>query len=136
MENLFSKEGFVSTILEKRTVLVRWELLFNAQAIYDSCQAQLKAVQEGKADSIILDISHAEGTPPMECQEWFGTTLFPAFSAVKGFKAIVNVLPEGAITKMGAKKWKKTAESGTFDFEFFETESVEIAKELLNSLSA
>lgn len=134
MRELYSKEGFVSTVLANKVITVTWEKLFNAQTIYDSCNAQLEAVQNGDAEAIILDIQHAEGTPPMECQDWFGSTLFPGFAKNPNFKGIVNVMPEGIITKMGANKWKKTAESGMFGFSIFETDSVAAAQELVSNL--
>ena len=127
---LYAKAGFVSTLLEGKVIHVIWEKLFDAQTIYDSCEAQLKAVKAGEAEVVIIDISNAKGTPPQECQDWFGNTLFPAFSENKSFKGLINVLPKEVFAKLGADRWKKTAESGAFGFSIYESDSPESAKNL------
>ena len=133
-KDIYSKEGVVSTTLENKVIHVKWDKLFEAQTIYESCEAQLKAVQNNEAKAVIIDISNAKGTPPMECQEWFGSTLFPGFAKNPQFKGLVNVLPKELFAKMGADRWKKTAQSGSFGFDVYESDSVDAAKQLVATL--
>ncbi len=132
--NIYSKDGVVETTIDGSTIHVKWMKLYDAQTIYDSCNAQLELVKKGEANVIIIDLMTADGTPPQECQEWFGTVLFPGYKDSPDFKGLINVLPSNAITKMGANRWKRTAQSDQFGFEVFETDSIESAKELASSL--
>ena len=133
-KHIYDKDGFVQTIIKGDAIHVIWEKLFNAQVIYDSCEAQMKAVKEHKLKAVIIDMVDARGTPPQECQKWFGEVLFPSFKSNPSFKGLINVLPENAITKMGANSWKQTATAEEFGFKVFETASSETAFELLKEL--
>lgn len=133
MKDIYSKEGFVKTYLEGRIISVIWEKLYDADEIYASCKPQLELVKNNKADVIIIDVSNASGTPPVECQEWFGNVLFPGYSENPNFKALINVIPKSSVTKMGANRWKKTAENN-FGFSVYETDSLEVAKSLAKTL--
>lgn len=131
---IYTKEGFVKTYVDGDTIHVIWEKLFNADAIYDSCKAQMAAVKEHQLKAVIIDMTDARGTPPQECQTWFGEVLFPNFKSNPSFKGLVNVLPDNAITKMGANNWKQTATSDQFGFAVFETNSIDTAKTLVEDM--
>ena len=137
MKEIYSKEGVVQTYLEGNIIKVIWDVLHNKEALYESCNAQLEIVQNQPIAVIIIDISHAKGTPPMEVQKWFGEVLFPGYKKSSHFKGLINILPSSAITKMGANHWKKTAESKQFGFLVFETDSMQnaekLAKEIIES---
>jgi hypothetical protein len=81
--------------------------LHNADAIYDSCGAQMEAVQKEDIQLVIIDMLNVKGTPTMECHKWFGDVLLPGFNKNPNFKGLINVLSASAITKMGANHWKK-----------------------------
>ena len=137
MRDIYSKEGIVSTYVDGKIIKVIWDVLSNKKALYESCEEQLKVVKEGDIEVIIVDVSHATGTPPMEVQEWFGEVLFPGYKTCPQFKGLVNILPASAITKMGAKRWKEQAESAQFGFKVYETDSMEsaekAAEDMMNS---
>tara|TARA_Y100001949_G_C15891396_1_gene288325 strand:- start:72 stop:482 length:411 start_codon:yes stop_codon:yes gene_type:complete len=133
-KDIYHIEGVVKTILEGKIIHVIWEKLYKPENIYGSCEAQLKEVKAGNAEIVIIDMLNAAGTPPTECQTWFGDVLFPGFRLNPNFKGLINVLPESAIIKMGANRWKKTAASNDMGFEVYETNSSDSAKELANSL--
>ncbi len=135
MEDIYSKEGIVKTFVDGNTIKAVWEVLSNKEALYESCKAQLKLVQEGQVQVIIVDVSNASGTPPMEVQQWFGEELFPGYKQSPSFKGLINILPKKAITKMGAKHWKKTAESEQFGFTVYETDSMEAAEKLAGEMA-
>lgn len=130
MENIYSKEGVVQTYVDGKVIKVVWDVLSNKDALYESCKAQLELVRKGKIQVIVVDVSHATGTPPMEVQHWFGAELFPGYKESPEFKGLINILPSRAITKMGAKHWKKTAEFGQFGFNVYETDSMQSAEKL------
>jgi len=134
MQDIYTKEGIVKTYAEGKVITVIWDVLSNKEALYASCKAQLKIVKQGEIGVIIIDISNATGTPPMEVQEWFGEVLFPGYKESPNFKGLVNILPTSAITKMGAKHWKKTAESDQFGFLVYETDSMESATKLAEEI--
>lgn len=136
MQNIYSREGIVDTYYEGKVITVIWEVLFNKDALYESCLAQLEVVKKEKIEVIIIDISHAKGTPPMEVQKWFGEVLFPGYKAVPSFKGLINVVPTSAITKMGAKHWNKTAQSDQFGFNVYEADSLDAAKNLAEEVMA
>lgn len=130
MKDIYSKDGIVQTFQEGNIIKVIWSKLHEKESLYASCEAQLKAVKTDGIEVIIIDISNASGTPPMEVQQWFGEVLFPGFSSSPDFKGLINILPQSAVTKMGAKHWKKTAESDQFGFMMFETDSMINAENL------
>lgn len=94
----------------------------------------MEAVKSKRLKAVIIDMTNARGTPPQECQKWFGEVLFPGFKSNPSFKGLVNVLPENAITQMGASSWKQTATSDQFGFAVFETNSIEVAKDLVKDM--
>lgn len=128
-QDIYTKEGIVQTYSEGNVIKVIWDSLSDKDSLYESCNAQLDTIRQGKIEVIIIDISHATGTPPMEVQQWFGDVLFPGYKECPQFKGLINILPSGAITKMGAKHWKKTA-SDQFGFLVYETDSMEAAEQL------
>ena len=134
MEDIYSKDGIVKTFVDGEIIKVIWDVLSNKEALYDSCKAQLELVKQDKVQAIIVDVSKATGTPPMEVQQWFGEVLFPGYKESPKFKGLINVLPSSAITKMGAKHWKKTAESEQFGFTVYETDSMESAEKLAQEM--
>ncbi len=133
-QNIYSVDGVVDTIKDGNVIHVKWKVLYNAEAIYESCNAQMKAVQNEGVELIIIDMMDAKGTPPTECQSWFGEVLFPGFNQNPDFKGLVNVLPESAITKMGAKRWKQTATTRQVGIDVYETDSMDGAKKLATEL--
>ena len=134
MKDIYTEEGVVKTYIEGKVITVIWDSLSNKNALYNSCKAQLEIVKKGDADVIIIDISNALGTPPMEVQQWFGEVLFPGYKSSPSFRGLINILPNSTITKMGANHWKKTAESDQFGFLVYETESIDAAKLLAEKM--
>ncbi len=134
--NIYTKPDIVDTHVKGNTIHVIWYLLSEKESLISSCTAQLKEVQKGIVDVIIIDMTQARGTPPMEVQKWFGEVLFPGFKANKQFKGLINILPSSAITKLGAKHWKKVAESDQFGFSVFETDSLQSAEKLAEEMRA
>ncbi|NQZ78554.1 MAG: hypothetical protein HRT61_20940 [Ekhidna sp.] len=134
MKDIYTKEGIVKTYSEGKVIKVIWDVLSNKDALYESCKAQLDVVKEDEIEVIIIDVSNATGTPPMEVQQWFGEVLFPGYKACPSFKGLINILPKSAITKMGANHWKKTAESETFGFTVYESDSMENAEALAKEM--
>lgn len=134
-KDIYSKENYVKTLVDGKVIHAAWENLSNAEVIYASCNEQIKSVQNDGCNVVIIDVLASKTTPPMECQNWFGEVLFPAFLKNSDFKALINVLPTtSAITKMGANRWKKTVEKADLGFDIYETNTVEEAKELAASL--
>ena len=134
MKDIYTKEGIVKTYSEGKVIKVIWDVLSNKDALYESCKAQLDVVKEDEIEVIIIDVSNATGTPPMEVQQWFGEVLFPGYKACPSFKGLINILPKSAITKMGANHWKKTADSETFGFTVYESDSMENAEALAKEM--
>lgn len=136
MKDLYSVDGIVQTYSEGKVIKVIWEYLSNKEHLYASCKAQIEEVKAQGLEVVIIDISKAVGTPPLEVQKWFGEVLFPGFKENASFKGLINIIPTSTITKMGAKKWKKTAESDQIGFLVYETDSMEsadkLAKEMMN----
>lgn len=134
MKDIYTKEGIVKTYSEGKIIKVIWDVLHNKEALYGSCEAQLEVVKNEGIEVIIIDLSHAKGTPPMEVQKWFGEVLFPGYKACPSFKGLINILPASVVTKMGANHWKKTAESDQFGFLVYETNSMEDAENLAKEM--
>lgn len=134
MKNIYSRQGIVDTYVDEQVIKVIWKQLSNKETLYESCSAQLEFVQQGYIQVIIIDISMAEGTPPMEIQKWFANVLFPGFKACPQFKGLINVLPSKSIPKMGAKRWKQVAESDVFGFIVYETEEMAVAEEIAKDM--
>ena len=72
----------------------------------------------------------------MEVQKWFGEVLFPGYKSHPGFKGLINILPQSAITKMGANHWKKTAQGDQFGFTVYDTDSMQNAEKLALEMMA
>ena len=136
MKDIYTKEGVVKTYSEGKVIKVIWDVLHNKEALYGSCEAQLEVVKKEQIAVIIVDVSNAKGTPPMEVQKWFGEVLFPGYKACPSFKGLINIIPKSAITKMGASHWKKTAESDQFGFMVYETDTMESAEKLAEEMMA
>lgn len=134
MKNIYSKQGIVDTYVDGPVIKVFWKILSNKESLYESCKAQLESVQQGHIQVIIIDVSEAQGTPPMEVQEWFENVLFPGYKACPQFKGLINILPTKTITKMGAKRWKEVAESDQFGFVVYETEEMSVADEVAKDM--
>ena len=134
MKDIYTKEGIVKTYSEGKIIKVIWDVLHNKEALYGSCEAQLEVVGNEGIEVIIIDLSHAKGTPPMEVQKWLGEVLFPGYKACPSFKGLINILPASVVTKMGANHWKKTAESDQFGFLVYETNSMEDAENLAKEM--
>lgn len=133
--DIYTKENYVKTLVKGKVVHAIWENLSNAEVIYESCNAQIKVVQNEGCDVVIIDMLESKTTPPMECQKWFGEVLFPAFLKNSNFKALINVMPKSSIiTKMGANHWKKTVEKADFGFDIYETNTAEDAMKLAETL--
>ncbi len=131
MKDIYSREGVVTTYVDGKVIKASWDTLANKDALYGSCKQQLAEIEKGEVEFIIVDISHAVGTPPMEVQQWFGEVLFPGYKACAQFKGLINVLSKSAIPKMGAKHWKRTAEAEQFGFMVFEADSMDAAEKLV-----
>ncbi len=128
MSIVYEKPGYVKTEVDSslKAVIVYWENLYDGQIVKESCLAQLEQVKAGKVNKVIVESSKADGVPPQDVQEWFGKELFPQFNA-NGVKAIITVVPESALTKLAAKRWKNTG--SPFGFDMLEVDSLETAIE-------
>ena len=130
MQTIYQKEDVVHTFVDHKIIKVIWHKLSVKQAVYDSCLAQLQEVRKGKVEVIIIDISHAKGTHPMEVHEWLREVLFPGYSGCPQFKGMVIIPSTSTITQMGTKRWKEVAESDQFGFKVYETDSLFSAENL------
>ena len=134
MNDIYTRDGIVKTYYEGKVIKVIWDVLSNKNALYESCKAQLEVVKTRQIEVIIIDVSQAKGTPPMEVQQWFAEVLFPGYKACPSFKGLINILPKSVITKMGANHWKKTAESDAFGFLVLETDSMKNAENIASDI--
>lgn len=130
---IYEKEGYVKAIVKGSIVYVMWEKLFNAQTIYDCIGAQMEVVKQGGIKSVIVDLTKAQGTPPQECQKWFAEEVFTRFEGDSEFKGFINITPQNAITKMGAKSWKEKANSDQVQ-KAYEVSSLDEALKLVDEL--
>ncbi len=130
MIDIYSKEGIVKAYYKGKVIKAIWNILSNKDALYETCKAVLEVVKNEQIEVIIIDVSQARGTPPMEVQKWFAEFLYPEYKTCPSFKGLINILPKSTITKMGANHWKKTAESDAFGFLVLETDSMKNAEHL------
>ena len=131
MEMFYEVSGVVRTYMENSNIIVvEWDNLFDNEVIKKSCLEQLEKAKKG-AKVLIIETSKAKGVPSQETQEWFASTLFPAFEQA-GLKAMITVVPESALTKMASKSWIKRASD--FSFDSYDAASLEEAKNLAASI--
>lgn len=135
MKEIYNKPGIGSLSHEGDKLIATWQVLHNKEALYESCKLQLELVVKDEARIIVLDMQHATGTPPQEVQSWFQNELFPNYKKNANFLGIINILPNSIIGKMGIKSWKQAAESDTFGFKIFDTDSIENARKLAQELT-
>lgn len=134
MKEQLYKEPDITTCIydtEKNSVVVKWHKLSGHDHLRPCLEAQMKCVKEKGAKFVVVDVSSAQGTPTQEDQDWFGTKVFPFFDK-QGLKALITILPQSALTKLGAKTWQKT--SIGFSFSNYEVGSLKAAGELVQSI--
>jgi hypothetical protein len=124
--NIYNEEGWVDTWYESinNTVVSKWYKFTTPIHVRKSCEAQMKAVEQYKVKAAIVDSSQAEGVPYLEDQKWFEDVLFPKFQ-ILGVKAVITVLPNNALTRLGVKTWLNTGKK--FGMEFIEVATYEDA---------
>ncbi len=127
--NIYNAPGFVDTWHEqdKGIIVAKWHKLTTREHVRPSCEEQLKVAQTTNAKCVIVDTSTAEGVPFPEDQKWFGDYLFPNMQKA-GIKAIITVLPQNALTRLGTNTWKKTG--SLFDMDFVDAASYEDAVDI------
>ena len=127
--NIYNAPGFVDTWYEpdKGIIAAKWHKLTTREHVRLSCEEQLKVAQTTNAKCIIVDTSTAEGVPFPEDQKWFGDYLFPNMQKA-GIKAIITVLPQNALTRLGTNTWNKTG--SLFDMDFVDAASFEDAVDI------
>jgi hypothetical protein len=128
---LFEAKGVVKLVLqpEAKQLFVTWDSFAGGQ--FRPClEAQMAAVKAGKAKFLIVDVRKTKGVPTQDDQDLLVKTVFPAFHAAD-VHAIVTLVPESAVTKMGAKRWQ--ASGSQFGFKMYEAGSPEDAESLLAS---
>lgn len=111
-------------------IVVVWTQFAPGPTFKESLDVQADIVERGEARFIVVDTSTTRGTPSREDQEYLITSVFPRYKAV-GLKAIVTVVPNNALTRMGANRWK--ASGSDFGFAMYDAASVEDAHSLLAS---
>ncbi|MCU0622843.1 MAG: hypothetical protein MUF53_03135 [Gemmatimonadaceae bacterium] len=133
-ETLYSAPGVVTCTLDRpRGVMhVTWQK-FPGDGHFRPClEAQMRAAAAG-AKYLIADVRTTVGVPSQDDQDWVAKTVFPTFQK-HGFRAIVTLTPQSAITKLGAKRW--TDSGAPFGFRMFETATPADAEALLGSTFA
>jgi hypothetical protein len=128
---VFEAKGIAKVVLqsESRQVFVTWDSFSGGQ--FKPClEAQMSVVKAGKAKFVIVDVRKTKGVPTQDDQDFLVKTVFPAFHA-GGVQAIVTLVPESAVTKMGAKRWQSSGSQ--FGFKMYEAGSPEDAESLLAS---
>jgi len=133
MENIYSREGYVETLLNDGIITVRWKKMFNSTIIRESCEAQLAKVKEGKAKVIVADVVNASGKPSDEMQNYFSKELFPAYQQ-HGLKALITVKPKNPLTAAAAERWQMAGKP--FGFDMFETNSLIMARKKAREIIA
>jgi len=128
MERLFDVQNVVETGWDPATgiVLVRWITFTGHDHLRPCLQAQMQVVGQG-ARVLIVDAADAAGVPSDEDQDWFGQVVFP-FYRQHGLSALINVQPRSALTRLGTRRWSRTA-SG-FGFDIIDCSSLDHAYEL------
>lgn len=128
---LYESKGAVRAVLhpELKQVFVVWES-FSGGHFKPCLEAQMKAVDSGQAKFVLVDVRKTKGVPTQDDQDFLVQKTFPLFKAA-GLHAIVTLVPESAVTKMGAKRWQSAGSQ--FGFKMYEAGSPEDASSLLAS---
>ncbi len=125
VKDLYSIDGIVETKLNTdiNAVVCRWETFSGHGHLRPCIETQIQAVRSG-ARFVVVDVSAAKGLPNNDDQEWFGTHVFPAYEKAK-LRALITIVPQSAVTKLGARRWQSTG--NRFGFETFEAASLDEA---------
>lgn len=115
MQTLYRADGICDVTFDSaaQAVYVKWWKLGGHDHLRPAIEPQVAKVKAGAAKWVIVDVSEATGTPSPDDQAWFGEVVFPAYRE-GGIAGLVNVLPQSAITQLGARKWSKTASDAGF----------------------
>lgn len=114
----------------KSQVGVTWHK-FPGDGHFRPClDAQVRAVEAERAKFVIVDVRKTTGVPTQDDQNYLVQTVFPAYKKAN-LLAIVTLVPESAVAKMGAKRWQSSGSQ--FGFKMFEAGSLDDANGLLAS---
>lgn len=135
MTHIHDVDGIVETVHHPadKVVYVKWHTFTGHDHLRPSLEAQMAQVACGAAGVVIVDVSEATGVPSEADQAWFGQVVFPAYKAA-GLRALINVQPRSALTRLGAKRWSRTA-SG-FGFDIIDCTDVQHAFDLARDYTA
>jgi hypothetical protein len=113
---------------ESKIVLAVW-LEFSGHTHLRPCvETHVKAALTG-ARFLIIDVSQARGVPSQADQQWFVDYVFPKYTRA-GLKALINIEPANALTKLGSEQWRKTA--STFSFGTYSARDLSAALTLID----
>lgn len=107
--HLFTVEGTVRVVhhAPQKALVSEWQSLCTPQ-FREALMRGMDECQRLGAKSWIVDLTHDPGVPSQEDQGWIES--FNAENAVrKGVRACINVHGASALSKLGARRWSKSA---------------------------
>lgn len=134
MEKLYDAPGVTSAGYDPahKAIVAKWEN-FPATGHFRPClEAQVNCVQQHDVDFVVVNVSTTQGVPAQEDQQWLGDYVFPGYESA-GLKAVITIVPQDALTQLGASRWRQTG--STFKFDMFEVASLEDAKACIRDYS-
>jgi hypothetical protein len=114
MTVIYQAPGVVTTTYDPAStvILVSWEHLAPAH-IRPCLERQMEQVKAG-ARFLVVDVGTARGAPTPEHQAWFDEEVFP-FYRRHGLRALITVVPQSGVTRLGAQRWMSAASRHGFD---------------------
>jgi len=134
LQTLYNEPGVVQASFDdaNKTVIARWDVFPATGHFRPALEAQLDCVEKQGCQFIIVDVSKTQGVPTQEDQKWLGEVVFPGYEKA-GLRAVVTIVPEDALTKLGASRWKKTGSD--FNFAMFEVSSMADAEACIRDMA-
>lgn len=114
---------------DAQEILVTWVRFGDQHVFKESLDVQAELVEAGRAKYVIVDVATTTGTPSARDQDYVNRFVFPRYRE-GGLEAIITVVPQSAVTKMGAKRWIHNGNAWRFGM--YETASVEDARRLVD----
>jgi len=114
MPTVHDLEGVARIFYEpvSRVMLTTWVNLMHAH-IKPLIERQMEQVARG-ARFLVVDVRLTRSVPSPEDQAWYASTAVPFYKA-NGLRALVNLVPQSAVAKLGASRWRATAAQGGID---------------------
>lgn len=98
---------------ESKIILAVWHEFSGHNHLRPCVETHVKAALTG-ARFLIIDVSKARGVVSQADQQWFVDYVFPKYTRA-GLRALINIEPANALTKLGSEQWRKTASTFSFD---------------------